>query len=239
MNPTGPLVALITVVSTLVGGFLALRLRHQARDIMAFTGGVVLGVALLDVLPEAADRLDSTSLLGILVGAGFLWFFVLSRLIVLHHRDEPEIAAGHPQVGALSAGALSFHSLQDGLALGAAFVVSPKLGIAIAIAVIGHDFADGMNTVTFVLSQRGEVSSARRWLATDAVAPLLGAIIGAFLVLSNFVAGVGLAVYCGIFLSIGTGELLPEAHSEPDAGRVGLTLLGFLLMLGITRLASL
>jgi ZIP family zinc transporter len=239
MNAEGPLVALLAVVSTLTGGLFAMRLRTRATAIMAFTGGVVLGVALLDVLPEAADRIASPGLLGGLVGAGFLWFFVLSRLIVLHHRDEPEIAAGHPQVGALAAGALSFHSLQDGFALGASFVVSPALGVAVAIAVIGHDFADGMNTVTFVLSQRGELSSARRWLAVDALAPAVGALVGSFVAVSDHVAGIGLAIYCGIFLSIGAGELLPEAHEEPDAGRVALTLLGFAAMLAATRIASL
>ena len=236
MNPTGPLVALITVVSTLVGGFLALRLRHQARDIMAFTGGVVLGVALLDVLPEAADRLDSTSLLGILVGAGFLWFFVLSRLIVLHHRDEPEIAAGHPQVGALSAGALSFHSLQDGLALGAAFVVSPKLGIAIAIAVIGHDFADGLNTVSLMLAHGNTRRRATALLALDAVTPL----VGAALTLLFSVPDRGLLVYLGVFagflLYIGASDILPEAHADhPSLATFSLTVAGTGLTYAVTQ----
>jgi zinc transporter ZupT len=173
------------------------------------------------------------------VAGGFLWFFVLSRLLILHHRDEPEVAAGHPQVGALGAAALSFHSLQDGFALGAAFVVSPKLGVAVLIAVVGHDFADGMNTVTFVLSQRGDAGLAKRWLVVDALAPLVGAIIGSLVSVSDHTFGFGLAVYGGIFLMIGAGELLPEAHSEPSGRRVILTICGFLLLLLVTRLGSL
>jgi zinc transporter ZupT len=51
--------------------------------------------------------------------------------------------------------------------------------------------------------------------------------------------GVGLAIYAGIFLSIGTGELLPEAHSETSAVRITLTVAGFLLLFVITRLTSL
>ena len=238
MNATGPLVALIAVASTLAGGALAMRLRHRSTAIMAFTGGVVLGVALLDVLPEAAQRIDSTSLLGGLVGAGFLWFFVLSRLIVLHHRDEPEAAAGHPQVGALAAGALSFHSLQDGLALGAAFVVSPKLGIAIAIAVIGHDFADGMNTVSFVLFQSDDRRQALRWLSADALAPLVGAVIGSLVAISERHLGYVLALYAGFFLSMGATDLLPEAHSHPSWKRMALTVFGFAATFAIARAAT-
>jgi zinc transporter ZupT len=55
----GALYALLTVVSTLAGGLVALRLRHRLSWVMAFTGGVVIGVALLDILPESIDRLPS------------------------------------------------------------------------------------------------------------------------------------------------------------------------------------
>jgi ZIP family zinc transporter len=113
---------------------------------MAFTGGIVLAVALFDVLPEAIDRLRSGRESGFWVGVGFLWFFVLGRLAVLHHRDDPQHAQSHRPVGALGAAALSFHSFQDGLGIGLAFNLSFELGLTVLIAVAAHDFADGMNT---------------------------------------------------------------------------------------------
>ena len=48
--------ASLTVVSTLVGGTVALRLRRELTTLIALTGGVVVGVALFDVLPEAIDK---------------------------------------------------------------------------------------------------------------------------------------------------------------------------------------
>ena len=47
--------ASLTVVSTLLGGAVALRLRHELTTLIALTGGIVVGVALFDVLPEAFD----------------------------------------------------------------------------------------------------------------------------------------------------------------------------------------
>ncbi len=233
----GPVFALFTVASTLVGGFVGLRLRHRLSGAMAFTGGVVLGVALLDVLPEAVDKLRSGTSVGIAMASGFLGFFVLSRLLVLHHRDDPLSAAGHRPVGVLGAAALSVHSFLDGFGIGAAFAFSTKLGLLVLLAVVGHDFADGMNTVTFVLSQGNDRHKAQGWLYVDSLTPILGAVAGSFVAVSGRVFGIGLGVYAGIFLVIGAGELLPEAHSEPSPGRIALTVAGFLLLFAISRLA--
>jgi zinc transporter ZupT len=231
--------ALLTVLSTLAGGLIALRLRHRLSFVMAFTGGVVIGVALLDILPESIERLPTATDVGEAVVAGFLFFFVLSRLLVLHHRDEPDAAAGHRPVGAAGAAALSIHSLIDGFAIGAAFAESSKLGFAVLIAVVGHDFADGMNTVTFVLSQDGKPQRALGWLYTDAVAPLVGAVIGSFVVVSAEAFGVGLGALCGIFLAIGGAELLPEAHTESSAAHILLTVAGVALLFVVTKVAGL
>ncbi|WP_255564705.1 hypothetical protein [Candidatus Mycobacterium methanotrophicum] len=103
------------------------------------------------------------------MGVGFVGFLVLSRLLVLHHRDDPDQASRHRSLGTLEALALSVHSLLDGFRIGTGFALSPQAGAFVLIAVVGHDFADGMNTVIFVLSQGGEVSRAHRWLLIDSV----------------------------------------------------------------------
>ncbi len=36
------------------------------------------------------------------------------------------------------------------------------------VAVLSHDFADGLNTVSFVLKQSKDEAQAKRWLAVDA-----------------------------------------------------------------------
>ena len=229
--------ALLVVVSTFVGGIVALRLHRELPTLIALTGGVVLGVALFDVLPEAIDAVGDSARVGTLVGVGFLLFFLAERLIVLHHRDEPEQARAHEQVGVLGAAGLSVHSFIDGLGIGLAFGLDTSTGVLVLIAVLAHDFADGLNTVGFILSQSGDRRKAIRWLSIDAVAPLIGATVGASISVSEKTLGQLLALYAGFFLYMGATDLLPEAHQHPSRLRVALTAGGFGAVFVVATLA--
>src|SRR5712691_2483249 len=169
--------ASLTVVSTLIGGTIAFRLHHALQTMIALTGGVVVAIALFDVLPEAIQSLNDPRRVTTLVGVGFIGFFLIERFLVLHHRDDPEQARAHARVGALGAAGLSVHSFIDGLGIGFAFHVGTGTGMLVFLAVVSHDFADGMNTVNFVLRQGGDRRTAWRWLLADSAAPLLGAIV--------------------------------------------------------------
>lgn len=230
--------SLCTVLSTLVGGLTALRLRAHLETVLALSGGVVVAVALFDVLPEAIDGIDDSRRVTSLVAAGFLLFFFFQRALVLHHRDDPNEARAHHRVGALGAAALSVHSFVDGLGIGLAFGVDTLTGVLVFVAVISHDFADGLNTVTFVLRQRGSRTQALRWLAADAAAPFFGAVVGSVLSISQTGLAYVLAVYAGFFLYVGASDLLPAAHARTSPLRIALTLTGFALTYAIVTLAS-
>jgi ZIP family zinc transporter len=230
--------AVATVAATFAGGALGLRLAHRLPTLMALTGGVVVAVALFDVLPESIEAVGDPQLVGALVGAGFVAFFLIERVLVLHHRDDPEQARAHSQVGALGAAGLCAHSFVDGLGIGLAFGLDTATGVLVFIAVIGHDFADGLNTVSFVLSQSADRRRAKRWLTADAFAPLFGVLVGAAITISEHDLGVLLALYSGFFLYMGATDLLPEAHGEHASwGRVLLTIVGFAAIFAITKIA--
>ena len=224
----------VTVLSTLAGGLVALRLARDLTTAIALTGGVVVAVALFHVLPESIEAVDDPHRVGLLVGVGFVFFFLAERALVLHHRDDPDQIHAHAQVGALGAAGLSLHSLIDGLGIGIAFGLSTETGLLVFVAVLAHDFADGLNTVGFVLRQSGDRRRAIRWLAVDSAAPLVGAIIGSSLAISEENLGGLLAVYVGFFLFMGATDLLPHAHQHPSGRRVLLTLVGFAGVLAIS-----
>jgi ZIP family zinc transporter len=228
----------VTVLSTLAGGLTAVRLRRDLTTAIALTGGIVVAVALFDVLPEAIDSVNDSRRVTTLVGAGFLAFFLAERLLVLHHRDEAEQARSHAQVGALGAAGLSLHSFIDGLGIGLAFQLDTATGLLVFLAVVTHDFADGLNTVNFVLSQGGDLRRALRWLGVDSLAPLVGATVGVFVTVSERSLGQLLAVYAGFFLFMGATDLLPEAHEHPSWKRVVLTATGFVATFLIAWIAS-
>jgi zinc transporter, ZIP family len=227
----------LTVLSTLTGGLVALRLHRDLHTLIALTGGIVVAVALFDVLPEALEAVEDAHRVMALVGIGFLAFFVAERALVLHHRDEPEQARAHARVGVLGAAGLSAHSFVDGLGIGLAFGVDTATGLLVFLAVVSHDFADGLNTVSFILRQSGNRRQAIRWLAVDALAPLVGAVVGASLDVSHENLGYLLALYAGFFLFMGATDLLPEAHQHPSRARVALTVVGFVAVYAVTLVA--
>lgn len=227
----------LAAVSTLAGGLLALRLARSLPAAIALTGGMVVAVALFEVLPESLEAVGDPDRVLALVAAGFVAFFLAERVLVLHHRDDAHEARAHGQVGALGAAGLSAHSFVDGLGIGLAFGLDTATGVLVFLAVVAHDFADGLNTVNFVLAQSRERGRAVRWLVVDALAPVAGAIVGSAISVSEHGLGSVLALYGGMFLYMGATDLLPTAHAHPSGRRVALTVLGFALMYAVALVA--
>jgi len=208
---------------------------------MSFTAGVLLGVCFFDILPEAFNiikeqKLDFTPL-SIMIVLGFLVFHILEKSVAMHHGHENEYAEhNHPTVGLVGASGLSVHSFLDGVGIGLGFQVNPHVGLLIAIAVIAHDFSDGLNTVTIMLTHKNKTKKAYLLLFVDAITPILG-------VLSTFLFHIPeswLVMYLGFFvgflLYIGASDLLPEAHSKHSSwSMIGLTILGVLFIFIVTR----
>jgi zinc transporter ZupT len=217
----------VIVLSTFAGGLLALRLARDLDAAIALSGGIVVAVALFHLLPEALEHVDDAQRAGALAGAGFLAFFLAERALVLHHRDEAEEARAHADVGALGAIGLAAHTFVDGLGIGLAFGLDTTTGLLVFLAVVTHDFADGLNTVSFVLHQSGDRARALAWLAVVSVAPFVGTIVGIAVDVSENSLGQVLAVYAGFFLFMGATDLLPHAHAHPSVKRVALTVIGF------------
>src|SRR5262252_6479409 len=96
--------ALATALSTTLGGLAAVRLADRLGDLIALSGGVVVAIALLDVLPEAERELGQPGRVSLLVAAGFVLFFLANRLLVLHHRDDSDQARAHHRIGTMGAG---------------------------------------------------------------------------------------------------------------------------------------
>jgi ZIP family zinc transporter len=213
--------------ATMLGGVFALFRRDRLHLILGFSAGAVLGVALFDLLPEATDLATtrySTATVTLFVAIGFFSFMFLNRILLLHPEDHDghDDDAAPRRTGALGAASLSLHSVLDGVAIGLAFKVSNTVGVVVAAAVLAHDFSDGINTVTVVLRSRGRDLHALRWLAVDAIAPVLGVASTYLFTLSDVKLGLVLALFCGFFLYIGASDLLPESHHRHPKALTGL-----------------
>ena len=229
-----------TFFSTLAGGIVALRSTKQLGLVIALGAGVRIGAAFFDLAPESARTLGSIDNAMLFAGIGFLAFYLLERITLLHVGHE----AGHPverheHVGALGAGGMSVHSFLDGVAVGASFHASVELGIIVAVVVVLHDFSDGIATVSVLLANEASRATAFRWLLIDASAPVIGAIVAFFLTIDDPVLGAILGIFVGFFLYVGAAELLPEAHRKGRGDLVmGGTVVGAAFIFGVTRLVT-
>ncbi|HEY4501326.1 MAG TPA: ZIP family metal transporter [Candidatus Paceibacterota bacterium] len=239
------LIALAASVATFVGGAFALRFRDKLHLILGFSAGAVAGVALFDLLPEAIGlgaKYHSAATLALFVALGFFGYLILDRLILLHtHEEDPStmLGAGETNVprGFFGALTLSAHSFFDGMAIGVGFQVSTIVGIVVAIAVLTHDFSDGINTVNLILKNGGSWKQAFKWLLVDAAAPVFGAASTLFFSIPESVIGLVLAVFVGTFLYLSASDLIPESHHRhPRALTTIMTLLGALVIYTVISL---
>lgn len=208
---------------------------------MSLTAGVLVGVVFFDLMPEifnlsVRNHFDPTPALIALVLA-FLLIHIFQKLALIHSTHEEEYASHrHPTVGLINASGLSIHSFLDGVGIGLAFQVSPHVGFIVALAVIAHDFSDGLNTVAMMLSHKNTTKNAVVLLLVDATTPILGAASTLlFRIPDNFLL-IYLGFFAGFLLYIGASDLLPEAHSQHSSYKmIGLTILGVLFIFFVTR----
>jgi zinc transporter ZupT len=112
-------VGLATGAATLFGGLAALRFRGSLDLFLGFSSGAVIGVALLDLLPEAFElggpHIQPLTLTAA-VAVGFCVYLTADRAALVLGQGAPRAHLGPAS--------LTAHSLMDGLGIGFAFQVS-------------------------------------------------------------------------------------------------------------------
>jgi zinc and cadmium transporter len=233
---------MVTFVSTLSGGLLAAKYSGNLGRLAAFSAGVLIAVPLFDLLPEALSLATQVQVpleqVMYVMALGFIFLYIMERYVSVHRVCEDGVCHNerHPKGGLLGATELSAHSFMDGFAIGAGFQAGVHVGIIITVAVVSHDFADGINTVTVMLNSRNSLKSSVQMLLLDATTPLLGVISTLFITIPEHYLVFILPFFAGGFLYLGASDLLPEAHEKnPPAVSMVLSLAGFLLIFVVTR----
>jgi zinc transporter ZupT len=234
-----------TCVATLIGGWVGISLRDRLHLILAFSAGAVIGVAFFDLLPEAVELAGSAGpqatitprTVVAMAGLGFLLYLLLDRSLPGHASKS----LGRPDARRAwaAAGSFAIHSFLDGFAIGIAFQASRAVGIAVAVAVLAHDFSDGLNTVSVVLRNGGNRRGAFKWLVVDAVAPVIGALTSMALTIPAQGLAMILALFSGFFLYVGGSDLLPESHhAHPRQLTTVMTVAGAVLLYIVARVTG-
>ena len=168
----------LIIAASLAGGFLPtlLRLTHTRMQLMmSFVGGLMLGVALLYLLPHAVSELGSVDTAAFSLLAGLLVMFFLIRIFHVHQHASPDEAAHaeeHTHDPLISSAedchlhqhrfswiglalGLGLHTVLDGVALAASVVAASHLedaglllGLGTFIAIVLHKPLDALSITT-------------------------------------------------------------------------------------------
>ncbi len=225
----------VGVVSLLsLVGIFAIALKKKTLDkmlfiLLSFSAGSILGVAFLDLLPEAIELfgLENISVMVFYVTLGFLAFFFLERFVYwfhghFHGYDDEDV---HEKITVkrfvyLNLIGDSIHNLVDGMIIAGSFLISTTMGIASTIAVMFHELPQEIGDFG-VLVYGG--LSRQRALFFNFLSALM-AFLGLFIVyylstnIESFV-GVLIAVGAGGFTYLAASELIPEIQKEEDLRR--------------------
>jgi zinc and cadmium transporter len=219
-------------------GIFAISLRKTTLDrilffLLSFSAGSILGVAFLDLLPEAIELfielfgLERISVMIFYVTFGFLSFFFLERFVYwfhghFHGYDAEDV---HEKINVkrfvyLNLIGDSIHNLVDGMIIAGSFLISTTMGVASTIAVIFHELPQEIGDFGVLVYGGLSRQKALFFNFLSALMAFLGIFIVYYLstYIGNFV-GVLIAIGAGGFTYLAASELIPEIQKEEDLKR--------------------
>jgi len=240
------------IVASLLGGVVPLLFKptHRRMQIaMSGIGGVMAGVAVLDLLPEALAFGETKTVMLWLLG-GFLTIFLLERCIPSHCHDIAEgeynqaHSCGHEHtltwVGTCSG--LTIHSVLAGVALAAAWSAGGfEVALGVFVAILLHKPFDGLTLIAMMRVANVPRTKTHVMNILFSLSVPLGVIL--FQLggdVSNQVIAAALAFSAGMFLCISLSDLLPELqfHGHDRFALTVALVLGLAIAWGISSIHS-
>lgn len=245
------------VLATLAGGLLSVLisagltlhlLGRVVKSLVSLSAGVLLGTALLHVLPEAFESEAGAHALFATLLAGLLFFFLLEKAELYRHGhhhegDDPHHHHHHgfdaEQAGRGGWSVLvgdSIHNFCDGVIIAAAFLTDTRLGIVTALAVIAHEIPQEVGDYIVLLNAGLSRARALAYNALSGLAAVAGGVLGYFVVgpweaLFPYL----LVVAASSFIYVAVADLLPQLQRRlpvrQTLAQVGWIVAGLALVL--------
>ncbi|MCU7371633.1 ZIP family metal transporter [Paucibacter sp. O1-1] len=189
------------VLATLVGGLLSVLiaasltvglLGRVVKHLVSLSTGVLLGTALLHVLPEAFEGQASPHELFLVLLGGLMFFFLLEKAELYRHTHHHEGDGHHhhhhfdsEQAGRGGLAVLvgdSIHNFCDGIIIAAAFLADTHLGFVTAMAIIAHEIPQEVGDYIVLLNAGFSRAKALLYNAISGLAAVVGGVLGYFVV---------------------------------------------------------
>ena len=232
------IVSLIALIGIVLAPIKLEKLKKVLIYFISFSTGALLGGAFFHLLPEVVENVGFTFVVSSLVIGGIVLFFLLEKVIHWHHNlIQYEKEHVHP-LALMSLIGGGFHNLLDGLVIGASYLVSIPVGIAITTAIAFHKFPKEMGWFGVLVHGGFSKSKALTYNYISSIFTIVGAVIA--LVVGNYVENIQffiIPIAVGGFIYLAGSNLIPELHKESGLRNSILQLIAMLA--GITIMALL
>lgn len=252
---------LYIIAATLSGGLLSVSIAAGlsnallgvlVRHLVSLSTGVLLGTALLHVLPEAfeAEGTSPHALFLTLLG-GLLFFFLLEKAELYRHGHHHEHDHHHHHHGfdAEQAGrggwsvlvGDSIHNFCDGVIIAAAFIADPHLGLVTALAIIAHEIPQEVGDYIVLLNAGFSRGRALFFNALSGLAAVAGGVLGYFLITPwQSALPYMMVVASSSFIYVAVADLIPQLQQrltlKETAMQIGWLAAGLVIINGIVHL---
>ncbi len=207
----------------------------RLRYFVAAGAGFMVAAALVRMLPEAT-HVEHAFLFVLL---GYFGVHLFEHTVAPHFHFGEEVhpeALLHPSAGYLAVLGLGVHTLFDGVAITAGFMIAPSLGIVLFLAVLVHKVPEGFTVASIMLASGHSRARAVGAAALLGALTLLGALLTA-LIAEHHVA-YALALSAGVTLYVAASDLIPEVNREGGAALGWTVFAGLVLFVAIDWLLS-
>ena len=224
-------------------GAMALLLKQKKLEyillvLVSLSAGTLIGGAFFHLIPEAMERwLDNTDGVFWVVLGGFIFFFVMEKILHWRHCHHRHGCNEHVFFGHLNLIGDSVHNFIDGLLIAASFAADFRLGIATTVAVALHEIPQEVGDFGVLLYSGFKKMRAIMWNYAVALTVILGGIVG-YCFSSRVGAFIDYALpfTAGGFLYIAMSDLIPEIKKETRTRYSILTFVIFIFGLALSYL---
>lgn len=165
-------------------------LSRLVKSLVSLSAGVLLGTALLHLMPEALQsEAGSHELFATLLG-GILFFFLLEKTELYRHGHHHEGDGHHhhhhfdaEQAGRGGLGVLvgdSVHNFCDGVIIAGAFLTDPLLGVVTTLAIVAHEIPQEVGDYIVLLNAGFSRRKALLFNAMSGLGAVAGGVLGYF-----------------------------------------------------------
>lgn len=202
--------------------------RSYLRYFVALGAGFMLATAIVEIFPASIELQGKSAAFLVLGGYLITHFFEHTLTPHFHFGEEThghEFMHSHTGYSVLLG--LIIHTFFDGIAIASGFIVSPRLGWIIFIAIFLHKIPEGFTVASVMLA-----SGQSRGIAWGS-----SVILGAATLAGVFTMGIfrhdvrfGLPLSAGVAIYVAASDLMPEVNREPGIKMALVVFLGVAML---------